>query len=107
VWRGLHQYTINRNKVCYIGNSAHADAILETNSDLSTLAAHYKTQLEQSGCVLNEEGQDGPLAWITWTLKVDDKQCHGFFIILKELDQEYYLHLRMKSPNGGKTTTEK
>ncbi len=91
----------------YSGNSTHADAFLETNSDLSTLAAHYKTQLEQSGCVLTEEGQDGPLAWITWTLKDGDKRCHGFFMILKESNQEYYLHLRMKSPDGGKTTTEK
>lgn len=89
------------------GNSAHSDAILETNSDLSTLAAHYKTQLEQSGCVLIEQGQDGPLAWITWTLKDDDKQCHGFFMILKEIGQEYYLNMRMKSENGGTATTEK
>ncbi len=88
-------------------NSAHADATLETNTDLSTLAAHYKTQLEQAGCVLTEEGQNGPLAWNTWTLKEDDEQWHGFFIILKVLDQEYYLNMRMKSDNGDKATTER
>jgi hypothetical protein len=88
-------------------NSAHAEVTLETNTDLSTLAAHYKTQLEQAGCVITEEGQNGPLAWNTWTLTEDDEQWHGFFFILKELDQEYYLNMRMKSDNGGKTTTER
>jgi len=80
-------------------NSAYSDATLETNNDLSTLAAHYKTQLEQAGCVLTAEGQDGPLAWNTWILKDDDEQWHGFFIILKVLEQEYYLTMRMKSDN--------
>jgi len=85
-------------------DSAHSDATLETNTDLSTLAAHYKTQLEQTGCVLTEEGQNGPLAW---TLKEDDEQWHGFFIILKVLDQEYYLNMRMRSDNRGMATTER
>ncbi len=88
-------------------NGAHSEITLETNIDFSTLVDHYKAQLEQAGCVLTEESQDGPLAWITWTLEDGDKQCHGFFMILKELNQEYYLHLRMKSDNGGKATTEK
>jgi len=88
-------------------NSAHSEATLETHHDLSTLSAHYKTQLEQAGCVLTEEGQNGPLAWNTWTLKEDDEQWHGFLIILKVLDQEYYLNMRMKSVNGGKATTER
>jgi len=87
-------------------NSAHSDATLVTHTDLSTLAAHYKTQLEQAGCVLTEEGQNGPLAWNTWTLKEDDEQWHGFFMILKVLDQEYYLTMRMKSDHGGKAPTE-
>ncbi len=68
---------------------------------------YYKAQLEQSGCVLTGEDQGGPLAWINWTLNDGGKQCHGFFMILKEVDQEYYIHLRMKCPNRGKTTTEK
>lgn len=82
----------------YMFNSAHAEAMLETDADLTTLSAHYKAQLEQSGCVITEEGQGGLLAWINWTLKDDEKQRHGFLIILKELDQEYFIHLRMKSP---------
>lgn len=81
-------------------NGAHSEITLETNIGLSTLVAHYKAQLEQAGCVLIEESQDGPFAWITWTLKDGDKQCHGFFMILKELDQEYYLNLRIKCPDG-------
>ncbi|GAC1347636.1 MAG: hypothetical protein NVSMB27_13490 [Ktedonobacteraceae bacterium] len=88
-------------------HSAHSDATLETNADLSTLTAHYKTQLEQAGCVISEEGQNGPLAWNTWTLKEDDEQWHGFFIILKVVDQEYYLNMRMKSANGSRATTER
>jgi hypothetical protein len=88
-------------------NGAHSEITIETNIDLSTLAVHYKTQLEQAGCVLTEEGQNGSLAWITWTLKEDDELWHGFFFILKELDQEYYLNMRMKSDKGGKTTTER
>lgn len=83
-------------------NTVHQDASLETNFDLSTLAAHYKAQLEQSGCVLTEEGRGAQLAWMNWILKDDDKRRHGFLIILQELDQEYYIHLRMKSPNEGK-----
>jgi hypothetical protein len=87
-------------------DGAHADATLVTHADLSTLAAHYKTQLEQAGCVLTEEGQNGPLAWNTWTLKEDDEQWRGFFLILKVRNQEYYLTMRMNSDNGGKAPTE-
>jgi hypothetical protein len=84
-------------------NSAYADTTLETNYILSTLAAHYKTQLEQAGCVLTGEGQSGPLAWISWTLKEDDDELwHGLFFILKELDQEYFLTMRIQSDKGGK-----
>ena len=58
---------------------------------------HHKIQLGQAGCVLLEEGQNGPLAWNTWTLRENDELWQGFFFILKELDQECYLHLSMKS----------
>jgi len=71
-----------------------------------TLAAHYKTQLEQAGCVLTGEGLGGPLAWNTWTLKEDDEQWRGFFMILKVRNQEYSLTMRMNSDNGGKAPTE-
>lgn len=81
-------------------DNAYANAILETNIDLSTLAAHYKSELEQAGCVLTDEGQDGPLAWNTWTLK-DEEKWNGFFIILNILDQEYYLTMRMKTNSNG------
>jgi hypothetical protein len=91
----------------YMGNSSHTDANLETNLDLSMLAAHYKTQLEQSGCIITEEGQGGQLAWVNWTLKDNKIERNGCLIILKELDQEYYVHLRMKSPNEVKTPTAK
>jgi hypothetical protein len=80
-------------------NIASSETTLETDYDLSTLAAHYKPQLEQAGCVLTEEVQNGPLAWFTWTLKDDDELWHGFFFILKELDQEYYLKMRTKRDN--------
>ncbi len=56
--------------------------------------------------MLTEEGQDGPLAWNIWTLKEDGEQWHGFFMILKVLDQEYYLTMRMKSDSGGKAPPE-
>jgi hypothetical protein len=87
-------------------NGVQADTTLVTDTDLSTLAAHYKTHLEQAGCVLTEEGQSGPLAWNTWTLKEDDEQRHGFFMILKVLHQEYYLMMRMNGDNEGKAPTE-
>ncbi len=88
-------------------DGANADATLETNKDLSTLAAHYKTQLQQAGCILSEEGQSGPLAWNTWTLKEDDdEQWHGFFMILKVLDHECYLTMRIRSDDSSKATTE-
>jgi hypothetical protein len=57
--------------------------------------------------VFTEEGQQGPLIWNTWTLKEDDEQWYGFFMILKVLDHEYYLTMRMRSDNGGKTPTER
>ena len=56
--------------------------------------------------MLTAGGMDGPLAWNTWTLKDDDELWHGFFMILKVLDQEYYLTMRMKSDKGDKATTE-
>jgi hypothetical protein len=83
-------------------NGAHSEITLETNLDLSTLVAHYKTQLAQSGCALIDEGLSGQIAWLNWTLMDDDRQGHGFLILLQELDQEYYLHLRMKSLNKGR-----
>ena len=52
--------------------------------------------------MLIEEGQNGPLAWNTWTLQEDDRQLHGFFMILKVLHQEYYLMMRMNGDNEGK-----
>jgi hypothetical protein len=85
----------------------YAETTLVSPMDLSTLGAHYKTQLEQAGCVFTEEGQQGPLLWNTWTLQEEDEQWYGFFMILKVLDQEYYLTMRMKSENGGKATTER
>ncbi len=80
-------------------NGAHSEIALETNLDLSTLVAHYKAQLEQSGCILTGEGAGEQIAWLNWTLTEGDEQHHGFLIILQELDHEYYIHLRMKSPN--------
>ncbi len=74
--------------------------------DLSTLAAHYKTQLEQAGCVLIEGGQSGPLAWKQWILEEDGEQSHGTLIILKESDQEYYLTMRVKSDNQDKAMAD-
>ena len=54
-----------------------------------------------------EEGQNGPLAWNSWTLREDDELWHGFLFVMKEHDQEYYLNIRVKSENGDKETTEK
>ena len=85
-------------------NGVYADTTLVTQMDLSTLAAHYKAQLQQAGCVLTEEGQNGSLAWNSWAFREDDEQWHGFLIILKVLDREYYLHMRMRSDNAGKAT---
>ena len=84
----------------------HADTTLETDTDLSTLAAHYKAQLEQAGCVLTGESQNEPVAWNTWTLKEDNEQWFGFFMILKIPNQQYYLMMKVNSNNGGKAPTE-
>jgi hypothetical protein len=75
---------------------------IQTNIDLPALIAHYKAQLVQAECVLIEEGQNGSLAWITWTLKGDDELWRGFLFILQELDQEYYLNMRLKSDKGAR-----
>lgn len=83
-------------------NIVYADATLETSNTLSMLAAHYKTELEQAECMLTGQGQDGPIAWTTWTLQEDAQQWHGVLVIMQIFAQEYSLTMRMHSSNSGK-----
>ena len=86
-------------------DSVSVDTTLVMDIDLSTLAAHYKTQLKLAGCILTDEGQGGPLAWMNWTLEEDGEQWRGILIILKEIDQEYFLRMSIKNDKQGQATT--
>jgi hypothetical protein len=70
--------------------------------DLAAFVDHYKTQLKQADCVLTEEGHKVPLSWILWTLEEGNELWQCIFFIVKETDQAYYFHLRMKSISGVK-----
>jgi hypothetical protein len=71
------------------GTSWHSDATLRTGLDLASLAAHYGSQLEKAGWTRTGAGQDGPVAWSTWTFHdADAEPWHGLFFILKRPDAE-------------------
>ncbi|HEY7124317.1 MAG TPA: hypothetical protein VH540_10235 [Ktedonobacterales bacterium] len=70
-------------------DSYFTQATLETDSDLSSLAAHYAVQLEKAGWTRTGEGQSGPLAWHTWTLQDEDQEpWEGLFSIIKTPGKE-------------------
>lgn len=53
-------------------DGAYSYVALETGLDLAELAVHYAAQLEEAGWTRADEGQSGPQAWSTWTLR-DEK----------------------------------
>lgn len=85
----------------------HSFAMLETDRDLVTLATHYPMQLEKGGWVRSGIGQDGPVAWSTWTFQDKEKEpWRGLFFIFKvpEREREYILEVMIfweGKDNGG------
>jgi len=76
--------------------SAHADAIVRTGSDLVALTSHIERQLESTGWTRDTGGVDGALAWSVWFVT----DAHGFpwrgvLYIARRPDQEgqFMLHL--------------
>lgn len=63
----------------------YSEAYLETDLNLTTIAAHYATQLDKAGWKRLDEGQNGPVAWQRWTF-VDEQneEWKGLFFIVKE-----------------------
>lgn len=69
------------------GDHANSSARLETDLDLPAVAAHYIGQLEKSGWQRHEVGENGPVAWSTWTFQDEDYELwRGLFVILRRPD---------------------
>lgn len=87
--------------------SWYTSATLQTDLDIPELASHYHTQLVKGGWKMNGVGQDGPLAWSTWTFKdTENEPWNGLFFILKTPGKEgqYILEARVewnKKDDGG------
>jgi hypothetical protein len=88
--------------------SWYTSATLQSDLDIPELASHYHKQLVKGGWKMNGVGQDGPLAWSTWTFQDEEKTpWNGLFFILKTPGKEgqYILEARVeweKKDNGGK-----
>jgi hypothetical protein len=68
----------------YEPDGAYSYATLETGLDLTSLSSHYAAQLEDTGWTRAEEGQSGPQAWSTWTLRDQkDRPWTGAFTALR------------------------
>lgn len=71
-------------------------ARVESDLDLSALAMHYIAQLERGGWQRTESGENGPVAWSTWTFESEEKEpWRALFVILKRPDvaQHYWVDL--------------
>ncbi len=83
-----------------------SNAYLETDLDLTALAAHYTQQLKQAGWELRDEAVSGPLAWSTWTFQDDESEpWRAWFFILKRPDvaQRFTLHLEAEWASASST----
>lgn len=88
------------------------EARIESLLDLSTLAAHYTTQLEQGGWQRTDGEENGPVAWSTWTFEDEDKEpWRSLFVIFKRPDASRQSWLRIvaelagdRSQGGPRTT---
>ena len=72
--------------------------------EIAAIAAHYTRQLEAVGWTRHAEGQDGPLAWSTWTFQDDDGQnWQGWFFALRTSDQpgKYMLQVHAQWTDAG------
>lgn len=69
------------------GDHVNSSARLKTDLDLPAVAAHYIAQLEKSGWQRHDVGENGPVAWSTWTFQDEDHELWcGLFVILKRPD---------------------
>ncbi|HEY7341764.1 MAG TPA: hypothetical protein VH591_12845 [Ktedonobacterales bacterium] len=88
------------------------EANIESHLDLSTLAAHYTTQLERGGWQRTDGEENGPVAWSTWIFEDEDKEpWRALFVILKRPDASRKSWLRIvaewagdRSQGGPRTT---
>jgi hypothetical protein len=83
-------------------------ARVESDLDVSALATHYIAQLERGGWQRTESGENGPVAWSTWTFESEEKEpWRALFVILKRPDvaQHYWVDLLAEwageQPQGG------
>jgi hypothetical protein len=89
------------------GNFSFAEsfssAFLDAKMDIATLSAHYAAQLEKAGWTRTGEGQDGPLAWHTWTFQDEGNEPgQGLFFLLKVpgAEHQHFMYVQAKSSNA-------
>lgn len=88
------------------GDSWHSNALVETDLDLAAVAGHYARQLEQASWTRGDEGQSGPAAWSTWTLRDEENEpWRGLLLILERPDSArgYFLFIRVESATNDST----
>ncbi len=71
-------------------------ARVESDLDLTTLAAHYIAQLERAGWQRTDSGENGPVAWNTWTFEDEDKEpWRALFVLVMRPDvpRQCWAHL--------------
>lgn len=85
-----------------------SNARIESDLDLAALNAHYTAQLERGDWRRTDGGENGPVAWSTWTFESEDKEpWRALFVILKRPDvaRRYWAHLLAEwageQPQGG------
>jgi hypothetical protein len=67
----------------------NAGATLRSELALDILAKHYGEQLSKAGWLQSDAGENGLLAWHTWTFMTEDQEAwKGLFFILKRPDEE-------------------
>jgi hypothetical protein len=75
----------------------YSSAAVETALDLPALATHYTSQLEKVGWIRRDGGQDGVLAWSTWTFRDETGDSwEGVLYITRRPDRpnQYILQVR-------------
>jgi hypothetical protein len=78
-------------------DSAESSAMLVTELDLGTIAAHYARQLQQAGWELHSESQIGPVMCSNWFVHNEAGQrCQGLFVVQQRVEhpEHYFLYVR-------------
>ena len=78
-------------------DGGYSFAVIESDLNLPSIAAHYADQLEAAGWSRTGEGQDDPQAWNTWAFRDnEDRAWEAAFTVLHlpRTPRRYLLNLR-------------